>query len=165
MLAEADRDGRFELVRGDLCDAALIDCLFAKNGFDVVVNLAAQAGVRYSIENPRVIYRHQPRRVLQRAGVRAASHPGRSTLVYASSTSVYGGNERVPFSGGRPRRCARLPLRRHQEVQRARWPAAYSKLYSIPATGLRFFTVYGPMGRPDMAYFGFADEAEAGARP
>ena len=96
MLAEADTDGRFTFVRGDLCDAALIERLFAQNGFDVVVNLAAQAGVRYSIENPRAYL--ESNLVGFFNILEACRHHPVKHLVYASSSSVYGGNKKVPFS-------------------------------------------------------------------
>ena len=96
MLAEADTDGRFTFVRGDLCDAALIERLFAQNGFDVVVNLAAQAGVRYSIENPRAYL--ESNLVGFFNVLEACRHHPVRHLVYASSSSVYGGNKKVPFS-------------------------------------------------------------------
>ena len=142
MLADADGDGRFEFVRGDLCDAALIERLFAENGFDVVVNLAAQAGVFFNILDA------------------CRRHPVKH-LVYASSSSVYGGNENVPFSED-DRVDSPVSLYAATKKSNELMAAAYSKLYSIPATGLRFFTVYGPMGRPDMAYFGFTEKLRRG---
>ena len=159
MLAEADADGHFEFVRGDLCDAALIERLFAENGFDVVVNLAAQAGVRYSIENPKAYIDSNLIgffNILE--GCR--HHPVKH-LVYASSSSVYGGNEKVPFSED-DRVDSPVSLYAATKKSDELMAAAYSKLYSIPATGLCFFTVYGPMGRPDMAYFGFTEKLRRG---
>ena len=159
MLAEADVDGHFEFVRGDLCDAALIERLFAENGFDVVVNLAAQAGVRYSIENPKAYIDSNLIgffNILE--GCR--HHPVKH-LVYASSSSVYGGNEKVPFSED-DRVDSPVSLYAATKKSDELMAAAYSKLYYIPATGLRFFTVYGPMGRPDMAYFGFTEKLRRG---
>ena len=144
MLAEADADGRFTFVRGDLCDAALIEHLFAENGFDVVVNLAAQAGVRYSIENPRAYLE--------------SNLVGFFNILEAS---VYGGNKKVPFSE-EDRVDSPVSLYAATKKSNELMAAAYSKLYSIPATGLRFFTVYGPMGRPDMAYFGFTEKLRRG---
>lgn len=158
MLRDADVEGRFEFVRGDLCDAALVERLFAENGFDLVVNLAAQAGVRYSLENPKA---YVDSNLVGFFNVLEACrhHPVRH-LVYASSSSVYGGNEKVPFSEGD---CVDAPVSLYAATKKANelMAHAYSKLYSIPATGLRFFTVYGPMGRPDMAYFKFADTLRA----
>lgn len=155
MLAKADSEGRFTFVRGDLCDAALIERLFAKNCFDVVVNLAAQAGVRYSIENPRAYVESNLVgffNILEACRYHPVKH-----LVYASSSSVYGGNKKVPFSEDD---MVDSPVSLYAATKKSNelMAAAYSKLYSIPATGLRFFTVYGPMGRPDMAYFGFTDK-------
>lgn len=159
MVREADPGGRFEFVRGDLADAMLVERLFAERGFDVVVNLAAQAGVRYSIENPRA---YVDSNLVGFFNILEACrhHPVRH-LVYASSSSVYGGNEKVPFS-----EADRVdePVSLYAATKRSNelMAHAYSKLYSIPATGLRFFTVYGPMGRPDMAYFGFTDRLVRG---
>ena len=159
MLAEADTDGRFTFVRGDLCDAALIERLFAENGFDVVVNLAAQAGVRYSIENPRAYLESNLVgffNILEACRRHPVKH-----LVYASSSSVYGGNKKVPFSE-EDRVDSPVSLYAATKKSNELMASAYSKLYSIPATGLRFFTVYGPMGRPDMAYFGFTEKLRRG---
>ena len=159
MLEEADADDRFTFVRGDLCDAALIERLFAENSFDVVVNLAAQAGVRYSIENPKAYIDSNLIgffNILE--GCR--HHPVKH-LVYASSSSVYGGNEKVPFSE-EDRVDSPVSLYAATKKSNELMAAAYAKLYSIPATGLRFFTVYGPMGRPDMAYFGFTEKLRRG---
>lgn len=155
MLVRADSEGRFTFVRGDLCDAALIERLFAKNCFDVVVNLAAQAGVRYSIENPRAYV--ESNLVGFFNILEACRHHPVKHLVYASSSSVYGGNKKVPFSEDD---MVDSPVSLYAATKKSNelMAAAYSKLYSIPATGLRFFTVYGPMGRPDMAYFGFTDK-------
>ena len=159
MLAEVDKAGRFAFVRGDLCDAALIERLFAENGFDVVVNLAAQAGVRYSIENPKA---YIDSNLVGFFNILEACrrHPVKH-LVYASSSSVYGGNEKVPFSED-DRVDSPVSLYAATKKSNELMAAAYSKLYSIPATGLRFFTVYGPMGRPDMAYFGFTEKLRRG---
>lgn len=154
MIRQADPDGRFEFVRGDLADAALIERLFAEHGFDVVVNLAAQAGVRYSIENPRAYV--ESNLVGFFNVLEACRHHPVRHLVYASSSSVYGGNEKVPFSE-QDRVDSPVSLYAATKKSNELMAHAYSKLYSIPATGLRFFTVYGPMGRPDMAYFGFTD--------
>lgn len=159
MLADLDTDGRFTFVRGDLCDAALIERLFAQNGFDVVVNLAAQAGVRYSIENPRAYL--ESNLVGFFNILEACRHHPVKHLVYASSSSVYGGNKKVPFSE-EDRVDSPVSLYAATKKSNELMAAAYSKLYSIPATGLRFFTVYGPMGRPDMAYFGFTEKLRRG---
>lgn len=155
MLAEMDSEGRFAFVRGDLCDAALIERLFAERNFDVVVNLAAQAGVRYSIENPRTYIESNLIGFFNI--LEACRHHSVKHLVYASSSSVYGGNKKVPFSEDD---MVDSPVSLYAATKKSNelMAAAYSKLYSIPATGLRFFTVYGPMGRPDMAYFGFTNK-------
>lgn len=160
---DADVDGfscgRFVFVRGDLADQAAVNSLFEEYNFDVVVNLAAQAGVRYSIENPRA---YIDSNIIGFFNVLEAcrNHPVRH-LVYASSSSVYGGNEKVPFSED-DRVDSPVSLYAATKKSNELMAAAYSKLYSIPATGLRFFTVYGPMGRPDMAYFGFTDKLVRG---
>lgn len=159
MLREADGEGRFSFVRGDLCDAALVERLFAENGFDCVVNLAAQAGVRYSIDNPRAYV--ESNLVGFYNVLEACRHHPVGHLVFASSSSVYGGNEKVPFSEVDP---VDHPVSLYAATKKSNelLAHAYSKLYGIPSTGLRFFTVYGPMGRPDMAYFKFADTLRAG---
>ena len=159
MIREADGEGRFTFVRGDLCDAALVERLFAEHSFDVVVNLAAQAGVRYSIDNPRAYV--DSNLVGFFNVLEACRHHPVKHLVYASSSSVYGGNEKVPFSESDP---VDHPVSLYAATKKANelMAHAYSKLYGIPCTGLRFFTVYGPMGRPDMAYFKFADTLRAG---
>ena len=159
MLREADAEGRFTFVRGDLCDAALVERLFAESGFDVVVNLAAQAGVRYSIDNPRAYV--ESNLVGFFNVLEACRHHPVGHLVFASSSSVYGGNEKVPFSEADP---VDHPVSLYAATKKSNelLAHAYSKLYGIPSTGLRFFTVYGPMGRPDMAYFKFADTLRAG---
>lgn len=159
MLREVDGEGRFEFVRGDLADGMAVERLFAGGDFDVVVNLAAQAGVRYSIENPRAYLESNLVgffNVLEACRNYPVKH-----LVYASSSSVYGGNEKVPFSED-DKVDSPVSLYAATKKSNELMAAAYSKLYSIPATGLRFFTVYGPMGRPDMAYFGFTDKLVRG---
>lgn len=161
MLAEADVNDRFTFVRGDLCDAALIERLFAENDFDVVVNLAAQAGVRYSIENPKA---YIDSNLIGFFNIlEACRHHPVKHLVYASSSSVYGGNKKVPFSE-EDRVDSPVSLYAATKKSNELMANAYSKLYSIPCTGLRFFTVYGPMGRPDMAYFGFTDKLVRGEK-
>lgn len=155
MLRQVDHEGRFTFVHGDLCDIALIERLFVQNGFDIVVNLAAQAGVRYSIENPRSYVDSNLVGFFNL--LEACRHHPVGHLVYASSSSVYGGNKKVPFSEDD---MVDSPVSLYAATKKANelMAAAYSKLYSIPSTGLRFFTVYGPMGRPDMAYFGFTNK-------
>ena len=133
--------------------------LFAEHGFDVVVNLAAQAGVRYSIENPRAYL--DSNLVGFFNVLECCRHHPVKHLVYASSSSVYGGNVKVPF-GEEDRVDSPVSLYAATKKSNELLAVAYSKLYSIPATGLRFFTVYGPMGRPDMAYFGFTEKLRRG---
>lgn len=159
MLTKTDKNHRFTFVRGDLADGALIERLFAENDFDIVVNLAAQAGVRYSIENPRAYVDSNLVgffNILEACRYHPVKH-----LVYASSSSVYGGNKKIPFSE-EDRVDSPVSLYAATKKSNELMANAYSKLYSIPATGLRFFTVYGPMGRPDMAYFKFANTLRAG---
>ena len=155
-------------VKGNLADKALVDKLFAEHKFDIVVNLAAQAGVRYSIDNPDVYIesniigfynileacRHSMEdvRVKTEDGYQGVQH-----LVYASSSSVYGGNKKVPFSTD-DRVDNPVSLYAATKKSNELMAHCYSKLYNIPSTGLRFFTVYGPAGRPDMAYFGFTNK-------
>lgn len=153
---------RYHFVKGDIANKALIDKLFAEYKFDVVVNLAAQAGVRYSIENPDAYIMSNMmgfynileacRHSLDEFGNRTVEH-----LVYASSSSVYGGNKKVPFSTD-DRVDNPVSLYAATKKSNELFAHCYSKLYNIPTTGLRFFTVYGPAGRPDMAYFGFTNK-------
>lgn len=147
--------GRFAFMRGDLADEVAVNALFEKRKPTIVVNLAAQAGVRYSIENPRAYINSNLIgffNILEACRNNLVKH-----LVYASSSSVYGGNEKLPFSEG-DRVDSPVSLYAATKKSNELMAAAYSKLYSIPATGLRFFTVYGPMGRPDMAYFSFTNK-------
>lgn len=137
-------------VKGSIADKALIDSLFAEYHFDVVVNLAAQAGVRYSIDHPDVYIESN---IIGFYNILEAcrNHPIEH-LVYASSSSVYGGNKKVPFSVDDK---VDNPVSLYAATKKSNELLAhsYSKLYNIPSTGLRFFTVYGPAGRPDMFYF------------
>ncbi|MCR5314809.1 MAG: NAD-dependent epimerase/dehydratase family protein [Bacteroidaceae bacterium] len=142
-------------VKGDLADKALIDKLFVDYKFDVVVNLAAQAGVRYSIENPDAYI--QSNMIGFYNILEACRHNPVEHLVYASSSSVYGGNKKVPFSTD-DRVDNPVSLYAATKKSNELFAHCYSKLYNIPTTGLRFFTVYGPAGRPDMAYFGFTNK-------
>ena len=145
----------YTFVKGDLADKALIDKLFAENHFDIVVNLAAQAGVRYSIENPDAYIQSNIigfYNILEACRQNPVEH-----LVYASSSSVYGGNKKVPFSV-EDRVDNPVSLYAATKKSNELFAHCYSKLYNIPTTGLRFFTVYGPAGRPDMAYFGFTNK-------
>jgi nucleoside-diphosphate-sugar epimerase len=146
-------------VRGSIADKALVDRLFAEYKFDIVVNLAAQAGVRYSIENPDVYIESN---IIGFYNIlEACRHNPVEHLVYASSSSVYGGNKKVPFSVD-DRVDNPVSLYAATKKSNELMAHCYSKLYDIPSTGLRFFTVYGPAGRPDMAYFGFTDKLLAG---
>ena len=145
----------YHFVKGDLADKALIDGLFEKYHFDVVVNLAAQAGVRYSIENPDAYI--QSNMIGFYNILEACRHNPVEHLVYASSSSVYGGNKKVPFSTD-DRVDNPVSLYAATKKSNELFAHCYSKLYNIPTTGLRFFTVYGPAGRPDMAYFGFTNK-------
>ena len=166
-------------IKGDLADKALIDGLFEKYKPQVVVNLAAQAGVRYSITNPDAYItsnmigfynileacRHSMDEVrckkedvnAQPSAINHQTYRGVQHLVYASSSSVYGGNKKVPFSTD-DRVDNPVSLYAATKKSNELFAHCYSKLYDIPTTGLRFFTVYGPAGRPDMAYFGFTNK-------
>ncbi len=149
----------YVFVKGSIADMELVDKLFAQYRFDVVVNLAAQAGVRYSIENPDVYIESN---VIGFYNIlEACRHYPVEHLVYASSSSVYGGNKKVPFST-EDRVDNPVSLYAATKKSNELMAHCYSKLYDIPTTGLRFFTVYGPAGRPDMAYFGFTDKLLAG---
>ena len=148
------RNWRF--VKGNLADKALVESLFAEEGFALVVNLAAQAGVRYSITNPGAYIESNLvgfYNILE--GCRWDKRM--EHLVYASSSSVYGSNKKVPYSTDDK---VDNPVSLYAATKKSNELMAhsYSKLYDIPSTGLRFFTVYGPAGRPDMAYFGFTDK-------
>lgn len=164
-LAAEHPESKWEFVKGNLADKALIDKLFAENDFEVVVNLAAQAGVRYSITNPDAYIESnligfynilEACRHSYDGGRRGVQH-----LVYASSSSVYGSNKKVPYSTDDK---VDNPVSLYAATKKSNELLAhsYSKLYNIPSTGLRFFTVYGPAGRPDMAYFGFTDKLRKG---
>lgn len=149
----------WDFVRGSIADKKLIDELFEKYDFAVVVNLAAQAGVRYSITNPGAYIESN---LIGFYNILEAcrSHPVEH-LVYASSSSVYGSNKKVPYSTDDK---VDNPVSLYAATKKSNelMAHAYSKLYDIPSTGLRFFTVYGPAGRPDMAYFGFTNKLLAG---
>lgn len=149
----------FIFVKGSIADKALLEKLFAEYRFNVVVNLAAQAGVRYSIDNPDAYIESN---IIGFYNIlEACRHWPVEHLVYASSSSVYGGNKKVPFSTDDK---VDNPVSLYAATKKSNELMAhcYSKLYNIPSTGLRFFTVYGPAGRPDMAYFGFTNKLLAG---
>ena len=149
----------YRFVRGSIADKALVDRVFVEGCFDIVVNLAAQAGVRYSIENPDVYIESN---VIGFYNIlEACRHHPVEHLVYASSSSVYGGNKKVPFAV-EDRVDNPVSLYAATKKSNELFAHCYSKLYDIPTTGLRFFTVYGPAGRPDMAYFGFTNKLLAG---
>lgn len=148
-------------IRGNLADKELVERLFAEYRFDIVVNLAAQAGVRYSIDHPDAYIESN---ILGFYNIlEACRHHPVEHLVYASSSSVYGGNTKVPFST-EDRVDNPVSLYAATKKSNELLAHAYSKLYDIPSTGLRFFTVYGPAGRPDMAYFGFTDKLRRGEK-
>ena len=153
--AKAHPEHEYFFVKGSIADKALVDKLFADHKFDVVVNLAAQAGVRYSIENPDVYIESN---IIGFYNIlEACRHNPVEHLVYASSSSVYGGNKKVPFAV-EDRVDNPVSLYAATKKSNELFAHCYSKLYNIPSTGLRFFTVYGPAGRPDMAYFGFTNK-------
>jgi len=153
------RSGRFRFVKMDLADRAALPALFAAERFDAVVNLAAQAGVRYSVENP---WAYVDSNVVGFLNVlECCRHNPVRHLVYASSSSVYGGNEKTPFSE-EDRVDNPVSLYAATKKSDELMAGCYSKLYGIPATGLRFFTVYGPWGRPDMSPMLFASAILAG---
>lgn len=146
---------KWKFVRGNLADKALVDSLFEEYRFDIVVNLAAQAGVRYSIDHPDAYIESN---VIGFYNIlEACRHYPVEHLVYASSSSVYGSNKKVPYSTDDK---VDNPVSLYAATKKSNelMAHAYSKLYNIPSTGLRFFTVYGPAGRPDMAYFGFTNK-------
>ena len=153
--AEKHPDSTWTFIKGSIADKSLIDSIFHDYKPDIVVNLAAQAGVRYSITNPDAYIESN---ILGFYNILEAcrNHPVEH-LVYASSSSVYGGNKKVPFSTDDK---VDNPVSLYAATKKSNelMAHAYSKLYNIPSTGLRFFTVYGPAGRPDMAYFGFTNK-------
>ena len=152
-------DCKWIFVKGNLADKSAVDALFETYRFPVVVNLAAQAGVRYSIDHPDVYIEANLIgffNILEACRNYPVEH-----LVYASSSSVYGSNKKVPYS---VEDKVDNPVSLYAATKKSNelLAHAYSKLYEIPSTGLRFFTVYGPAGRPDMAYFGFTDKLRRG---
>ena len=164
-LAELEGFAGFSFVRGSIADRQLIDRLFAEFKPQIVVNLAAQAGVRYSITNPDAYI--EANLIGFYNILEACRHSyeqyegGVQHLVYASSSSVYGSNKKVPYSTDDK---VDNPVSLYAATKKSNelMAHAYSKLYNIPSTGLRFFTVYGPAGRPDMAYFGFTNKLVKG---
>lgn len=158
-------EATFEMIKGDIADKACIDQIFASFQPEIVVNLAAQAGVRYSITNPDAYI--QANMIGFYNILEACRHsytPGNTGvehLVYASSSSVYGSNKKIPYA---TEDKVDHPVSLYAATKKSNelMAHAYSKLYNIPSTGLRFFTVYGPAGRPDMAYFGFTNKLMQG---
>ncbi len=157
--AAESSEAEWIFVKGSIADKPLVDSLFAEHKFDVAVNLAAQAGVRYSITNPDVYIESNLigfYNILEACRNNPVEH-----LVYASSSSVYGSNKKIPYSTDDK---VDNPVSLYAATKKSNelMAHAYSKLYNIPSTGLRFFTVYGPAGRPDMAYFGFTNKLRNG---
>ena len=152
-------DTKWVFVKGDIADKTTIDGIFSEYKPAVVVNLAAQAGVRYSITNPDAYI--QSNLIGFYNILEACRHYPVEHLVYASSSSVYGSNKKVPYSTDDK---VDNPVSLYAATKKSNelMAHAYSKLYNIPSTGLRFFTVYGPAGRPDMAYFGFTNKLREG---
>ena len=154
-LAELQKFENYTFIKGNLADKALINSIFEQYHPDIVVNLGAQAGVRYSITNPDAYIESNMigfYNILEACRPHPVEH-----LVYASSSSVYGSNKKVPYSTDDK---VDNPVSLYAATKKSNelMAHAYSKLYNIPSTGLRFFTVYGPAGRPDMAYFGFTNK-------
>lgn len=159
-LAAIEAMGRdWTFVKASIADRDAVDRLFTENEIAVVVNLAAQAGVRYSITNPDAYI--ESNLIGFYNILEACRHHGVEHLVYASSSSVYGSNKKIPYSTDDK---VDNPVSLYAATKKSNelMAHAYSKLYDIPSTGLRFFTVYGPAGRPDMAYFGFTDKLVKG---
>jgi len=154
-LQELAKFPTFKFIKGNLADKVLIDSIFAGYKPTVVVNLAAQAGVRYSIINPGAYI--EANLIGFYNILEACRHNPVEHLVYASSSSVYGTNKKIPYSTDDK---VDNPVSLYAATKKSNelMAHAYSKLYNIPSTGLRFFTVYGPAGRPDMAYFGFTNK-------
>lgn len=154
-LKELEQFSNFKFIKGNIADKDLVNKIFADYRPSIVVNLAAQAGVRYSIDHPDTYIESN---VIGFYNIlEACRHNPVEHLVYASSSSVYGGNTKVPFS---TEDKVDNPVSLYAATKKSNelFAHCYSKLYDIPTTGLRFFTVYGPAGRPDMAYFGFTNK-------
>lgn len=158
-LKELEQYSSFIFIKGNIADKQLINDIFAQYQPQIVVNLAAQAGVRYSITNPDAYI--EANLIGFYNILEACRHHGVEHLVYASSSSVYGSNKKVPYSTDDK---VDNPVSLYAATKKSNelMAHAYSKLYNIPSTGLRFFTVYGPAGRPDMAYFGFTNKLVKG---
>lgn len=160
-LAELEKYKNFVFIKGNIADKVLIEKVFEEYKPQIVVNLAAQAGVRYSIENPDAYLESNLIGFFNI--LEACRHNHVEHLVYASSSSVYGLNKKIPYS---TEDKADSPVSLYAATKKSNelMAHAYSKLYDIPSTGLRFFTVYGPAGRPDMAYFGFTNKLIKGEK-
>lgn len=158
-LAELQKFENYTFIKGNLADKALINSIFEQHHPDIVVNLGAQAGVRYSITNPDAYIESNMLGLYNI--LEACRHYPVEHLVYASSSSVYGSNKKVPYSTDDK---VDNPVSLYAATKKSNelMAHAYAKLYNIPSTGLRFFTVYGPAGRPDMAYFGFTNKLVKG---
>ena len=165
--AVSEKSQNWTFVKGNIADKALIDKIFSEYSPSVVVNLAAQAGVRYSITNPDVYIESNLIGFYNILEASRHSYDGGKAgvehLVYASSSSVYGSNKKIPYS---TEDKVDNPVSLYAATKNSNelMAHAYSKLYNIPSTGLRFFTVYGPAGRPDMAYFGFTNKLLKGQK-
>ncbi len=162
--AQSYPDSKWIFIKGNIADKAAIDSVFTQYKPKVVVNLAAQAGVRYSITNPDVYIEANIigfYNILEACRHSSEYYEGVEHLVYASSSSVYGSNKKIPYSTDDK---VDNPVSLYAATKKSNelLAHAYSKLYNIPSTGLRFFTVYGPAGRPDMAYFGFTNKLREG---
>lgn len=158
-LNNLNKKNNFRFLKMDLADKDSMLNLFSKENFDIVIHLGAQAGVRYSIENP---YAYIDSNIMGMMNIlEGARNNPVQHLIYASSSSVYGGNKKVPFS---TEDSVDHPVSLYAATKKSNELMAhtYSNLYDIPTTGLRFFTVYGPFGRPDMAYFGFTNKIVKG---
>ena len=159
--ARTDSTCSYIFYKGDIVDKTMITRIFREHRPQVVINLAAQAGVRYSVENPDAYINSN---IIGFYNIlEACRHYPVDHLVYASSSSVYGGNRKVPFSIDD---MVDNPVSLYAATKKSNelMAHAYSKLYNIPSTGLRFFTVYGPAGRPDMAYFDFTNKLVKGEK-
>lgn len=165
--AVSEKSQNWTFIKGNIADKALIDKIFSEYSPSVVVNLAAQAGVRYSITNPDVYIESNLIGFYNILEACRHSYDGGKAgvehLVYASSSSVYGSNKKIPYS---TEDKVDNPVSLYAATKKSNelMAHAYSKLYNIPSTGLRFFTVYGPAGRPDMAYFGFTNKLLKGQK-
>jgi UDP-glucuronate 4-epimerase len=162
-LKNLEKYNNFHFIKGNIANKELINKIFSKYKPNIVVNLAAQAGVRYSITNPDAYIESNLIGFYNILEACRHSNPQVEHLVYASSSSVYGSNKKIPYSTDDK---VDNPVSLYAATKKSNelMAHAYSKLYNIPSTGLRFFTVYGPAGRPDMAYFGFTNKLRKGEK-